>query len=234
MRKPEYIRATGANCGIYCLGMVLKAYGYSVELGKLSKLLIESGITISGELYTEKSIVDTLDIINKEYGYKIEIEIEEFNSSRELTNIAHKYKDVHYIVIPYYAFQGMPITSKKPNMNRGHWAIIYEADQDKLFGAQTNSKAEVFELLRYISSKTIYDSNICLRDIKVDMGKYNKCDIKVCKSDLGVVPRCGEDKCSLNGNPSKICIYKSDIANKAFIIKKGEDENGKNNSRIAK
>ena len=47
-----------------------------------------------------------------------------------------------YILVSYYALQGLVWKDKKPNMKHGHWCIIYDYKDSKIYGNQSNQKGE--------------------------------------------------------------------------------------------
>lgn len=220
MKEPTFTKATDGNCGMYAVYMALSSYGYDINADDILRIAMENGLSISGELYRTTNIIKLIDILKDIYNININLDIIEFDTAEELENIIAGETVNNYILLPYYAFQGVPITSLMPNMKRGHWAVIYDIKGSNIFGKQSNSKADALNVLKDVDVKKIFKSNTMLDNIKVNMGKYNKCNINIPKKKLVDSPRCGLDVCEYNQGNSSNCIFFSDIAYKAFVIRR--------------
>lgn len=220
MREPSFTKATDGNCGMYAIYMALNAYGFDINAEKISEVAIENKLSINGELYRTGHFIKLIQILKDNYNIECCLEVIEFRTIQELKNIITEKTKHSYVLLPYYAFQGLPITSVKPNMKRGHWCIIYDINGDSVFGKQSNSKADSLNVLKDVSITKMFNSNKMLDNIKVNMGKYNKCAINIPKKQLAYTARCGLDKCKFNKDDTSNCIFNSDIAYKAFVLRK--------------
>lgn len=226
MVEPKFIKATDGNCGMYCLAMAINSYdtyGVSIQAEDIVDIAISNGLSISGEIYNTSSLKSIVELIEDRYNINLSLEVKTFNSEEDLREILIEKTKDSYVLFPYYAFQGMPIVSSSPKMDRGHWAVIYDICGDLLLAKQSNSKAEKLRVLRGISLTKMFNSNDQLNYVKVNMGKYNKCKIQVNNKELAYKVRCNAELCEINSNVnSKGCMYKTDLANKAFILKIGQ------------
>lgn len=234
MGEPIFKLSEGKSCGISALNMALIANGIEIDTIKVLEELKERGETINGEIYTIKSIRGMVEVIKQMYDADIELNIRDFQDIKmfnsiikeELENISGGRRK--YIMLPYYAIQGVPYTKGGKNMNRGHWAIIYKITEDyRVYAKQSNSKANRLGVLNGVASKNLYKANKSIEGIKVDMGKYNKCNIDINKTELGKLSRCGNEVCYITKSKTRLgglentmeeCVYYTDLANKAFII----------------
>ena len=234
MGEPIFKLAEGRSCGLSALNMALIANGIEIDTIEVIEELKERGETINGEIYSIKSIQGMIEVIKQRYGVDIELEIRDFQDINEFNGIITEElmngddSRGKYIMLPYYALQGVPYTKGSKNMIRGHWAVIYRVTKDyRIYAKQSNSKADRLGVLRGTPSRNLYKANQSIEGIKVDMGKYNKCNIEIIKSGLGKISRCGNNVCSITksklslggiGNTLGSCVYYTDLANKAFII----------------
>lgn len=218
LKKPNFIKSTGGNCGIYSVLMVLSALNIDINNIELENAAYEQGISYFGELYTRNQICRLLDIV-KEKCPEVRYVLVEYTTDKELGEALKENISLEkYILIPYYAKQGWVAESNSPNMNHGHWGIIYDIDSsNNIYGIQSNSKANFFGALNRVSMEKIFNSNGTLKNIKVNWGKYHKCNIEVCKKILNDTPRCCSELCKLNNKmQSRECIYYTDL-NNCFI-----------------
>ncbi len=220
MVEPNFTKATDGNCGIYAIYMALNSYGFNIDAEKISSIAIENKLSINGELYRTDNFVKLIQLLNDDYNIGVKVDVIEFSTVQELKDIITEETKNNYVMLPYYAFQGLPITSVLPNMKRGHWSIIYDIKEDFIFGKQSNSKADSINVLKEIDITKIFNSNTMLDNIKVNMGKYNKCEINTPKKQLVNKARCGLEICEFNKDDTSNCIFKSDIAYKAFVLRK--------------
>lgn len=218
MEKPKFIKATDGNCGMYAINMALNGLKKDINADEIIEIALENGLSISGELYTTEAVKRLVEILNEKHNVNLNLNIVEFSNEHELKGIIEENIENAYILLPYYAFQGAPVTSKKPDMKRGHWGIIYDIQGDKVYGKQSNSKADILGALDGVSVNKLFKSNSMLYNIKVNMGRYNKCTIKISKKQLEEHPRCGENICELSKGRNNVCIFNSDLSGKAFIL----------------
>ena len=237
------------SCGVYAINLVLKGLGYEIipeELEDLAHKYI--GEANFGSLYTQEGIEKLLELTNelikqrfsldKNPLYIEKVTFEDINSFEEL--LLNNTED-GYILMPYYALQGLVWKDKKPNMKHGHWCIVYDYKDSKIYGNQSNQKGEKLGALNGVHVEDFYESHKCLDSIKIDWGKYNKCKICIAKKQLGTLPRCGIQQdnknifgvdCSLVKNKENLitpiqCIYKSELCGLAYVIKKNNSDTRK-------
>lgn len=219
MKKPETLNIIDrqyVSCGVQSICMVLNSLGYKVLADELESMLREKIPDLKhGAIYTSKQMQDVLEIINQEYG--ISYEEMDFNNELELKNTIEQYKESSYMLIPYYAFQGLVWQQRKPNMIHGHWAVVYDMKDGKIFGVQSNQKGEMLGVLSGVGIKQFFDSNKTLSNIKVNWGKYHKCEKHIPKQEYGFVQRCGLDHCKITGC-NQNCIFTPDIHGRVYRV----------------
>ena len=234
------------SCGVYAINLALKGLGYEIipeELEDLAHKYI--GEANFGSLYTQVGIETLLKLTNKHVREKYEldkdpllIEKKTFSGINTFEEVLKNNTEDGYILAPYYALQGLAWKDKKPNMKHGHWCIIYDYKDSKIYGNQSNQKGEKLGVLNGVHIEDFFTSHKCLEHIKIDWGKYNKCKICIAKKQLGTLARCGLQQdnknefgvdCSLVKNKENIvtpieCIYKSELFGVAYVIKKNNSD----------
>lgn len=222
MKKLRAIASDEADCGIKALEMIMESFGrdYSFKIDSL----YDYKLTYFGELLQSACVNDALKHL------ELDFKQIEFETASELESICKENLDgKSCILIPYYALQGFVINTSKPDMKHVHWGILTEIRNDKVYGKQNNVKADILGCLNGIYIDKLLESNRCLGKVKIDFGKYHKCKIEIPKEKLGIIARCGENQFCQHCNSMKSfrCVYKCDLANKAWIIREGEEDNGK-------
>lgn len=221
MERPKQLNIenkSDISCGVYAISIILNALQFNHNTIDIENYAHNIGEGELGALYTRSSLRNLLDTLKHNYT-GLEYKEYTFKNSDELSSILRDSKDNGYILIPYYAMQGFVWKHTKPDMKHGHWAVIFDFDGVNIYGIQSNQKADKLGCLNSVSIKSFYESNQCLNRIKIDWGKYNKCNICINKKLLGIKPRCGNtDDCKYTNKADFNCIYNSDIGNTAYLL----------------
>ena len=221
-KAPKFIKSTGGNCGMYALVMALNSVEAELNPSVIETIASNQGISYFGELYSRKQVLNLLGAV-KDTGHEFNYEGVQFDTKESFEEAIRETVEAgRYMLVAYYAFQGFVRAPEKVNMDRGHWLVIYDIDsKGNIAAIQSNSKAHLLKALNHVTVQSLYDSNNRLKDVKINWGKYNKCDVKVCKKQLEKNARCGASMCGLN-NKMKVyeCIYHSDLSNFGIVIYK--------------
>lgn len=223
MGKLKTIKSNKADCGITAIKMILDSYG--LDYDTYDDILYGNGISYFGELLNSEQVNRALSAIAR----TIQFEMVEFKAEEELKNIITAgVKNQKYILISYYAFQGFLCkdTRAKIDMKHAHWGVIYEIEDELITGKQSNVKADILGCLKDKEVADLYKANQILNRVKVDFGKYNKCNISIFKRDLGKVARCGSGQiCSLcSSMKSDECVYDCNLGGKVWLINSIEEK----------
>lgn len=216
MGRLQPIKSDKADCGITAIKMICNAYDIDYEM--YIDILYGNGITYFGELLNTDQVDKALSIFKM-----LQVERKDFKNVEELKDIFESsVKDARYILFPYYALQGFVVINNKVDMKHVHWGVFYDIKENNVYGKQSNIKAEIMRRLYGIDINKLYMSNESLDRIKIDFGKYHKCDIEISKSKLGIQARCGENKiCSqCTDMSSNECIYNCNLAGTLWVISK--------------
>ena len=219
---PGFVKSTGGNCGVYAVVMALNSVDVRLESTMIEKIAHSEGISYFGELYNKKQITGLLAAI-KSVGYEFNYESVHFDTQEEFEKTVREATEAgKYILMAYYAFQGFVRAPAKVNMDRGHWMVIYNIDKKgNIYAIQSNSKANMLGALNNVTSKALFESNSRLADVKVNWGKYQKCEVNIFKKLLEQNPRCGESICKLNDKMDvHDCVYYSNLNNFGVVISK--------------
>lgn len=208
------------SCGVNSIASILYTLGYTdINLENLNKDLesLDKEIKFGG-VYKIELLIHILDFISREYDIDISYEVKEFSTAEEFRNILKN--ENKYAIVCYYALQGFVRVSKHPSMEHAHFGIIYEYNEesDTISGSQSNSKADMLKCLENVDINKFVESCNIVNKLKLNWGKYNKCDINISKKELEDRNRCGEDFCKLGLCSISRCIYKPTIGNKVIFI----------------
>lgn len=208
------------SCGVNSIASILYTLGYNdINLENLNKDIecLDKEIEFGG-IYNIDTLINILEFISREYELDINYEVKEFSTVDEFREIIKN--GSRYAMVCYYALQGFVRISKHPSMEHAHFGIIYDYNekQDTISGSQSNSKADMLKCLENVKIDKFVDSCNIVNKLKINWGKYNKCEVKVCKRDLETKPRCGEGFCNLGLCSTSRCIYKPTIGNKLIFI----------------
>ena len=208
------------SCGVNSIASILYTLGYSdINLEDLNRDLERLNKEIEfGGIYQIELLLHILDFISSEYGIDINYEVKEFSTVDEFREIIKN--ENRYGMVCYYALQGFIRISKHPSMEHAHFGIVYNYDEktDTISGSQSNSKADKLKCLENISIEKFVESCNIVNKLKLNWGKYNKCEINVSKRELENMPRCGDKNCKLGLCSTSRCIYKPTIGNKIILI----------------
>ncbi len=222
MQEPKFIKSTGGNCGIYAVLMALDALEIETSGKELEELAYKCKSTNFGDLYTVSSVIKLLSAVQQEINSELKFEVLSFVDVDSMESVISNNIGSKYILMAYYAYQGMVVKPLKASMNHGHWALLYDMKDKLLYGKQSNSKANTFGMLNCVKTIDLYNSNVGLKDIKINWGKYQKCKIAIPKKQLVDSPRCGNTTCAINNMDSRNCLYSCDLNNKVITIYKSK------------
>lgn len=237
MKKPVRINSNRENtckegqsnylsCGINSLSSILSSLDINFDIDEFNNELIKLNKEIElGGIYDIDIMTDILNYISNKYK-GIEYEIKEFNTLNEFKSIIENNVSNAYIMVCYYALQGFIRITKHPSMEHAHFGIIYDYnnEKEKIYGSQSNSKADNLKCLENISIANLYESCCIVNKLKLNWGKYKKCEVNIPRKQLESCARCGKDKCNLELSTTDRCIYHPTIGNKAIIIRKSIDK----------
>ena len=226
LQKPLRINSNLNNgkhlsCGLNSIFSILSTLNIEFNIEELNDKLekFDSEIKFGG-LFNINNLIKALDFIKESEGINIEYEVREFKSAEELESIL-KSSD-KYALICYYALQGFIRVSKNPSMEHAHYGIIYKYRDGKLTGSQSNNKADMLKCIENVDIDKFFDSCNTVNKIKVNWGKYNKCQICIGKKQLDEKARCGEEECKLGLHSTSDCLYRPTIGNKVIFIGVGD------------
>ena len=214
------------GCGIYAIAITLNSLGFKISHTELKELAIKISSEVEfGSIYTQS----TMDKILNELSNQLDnflYEKKYFSHPCDLDSIVSDgIVNNGYVLIPYYAMQGVVYKENKPKMHHGHWAVIYDIKDGKIFGTQSNWRADNNKCLDGIEVTKFIESNSCLNSIKINWGKYNKCKVDIPRKQLEITPRCGKlhscSKLTQECTEDFKCIYVSDLSNVAYILRRG-------------
>ena len=237
MKKPIRINSNRAgickegqhdylSCGINSLSSILETLEVEgLDIDELNTEIIRLNREIElGGIYNIDIMAQVLEHITSKYR-DVEYEIKEFNTLEEFKSIIENNISNSYIMVCYYALQGFIRITKHPSMEHAHFGIIYDYNKEKerIHGSQSNSKADKLKCLEGVDIETFYNSCCIVNKLKLNWGKYNKCNINVSRKQLETCARCGENTCKLGLSSTEKCVYYPTIGNKAIIIRKKSD-----------
>ena len=205
------------SCGLNSIISILYTLGFKINIVELNRKLVEWDKELKfGGIFTVDKIVDTLEFIKKTEGIEFNYKIKQFNSAVELDSILRESNE--YALVCYYALQGFIRVSKHPSMEHSHFGVIYRYEDGKLWGSQSNNKANMLRCLEHVSIESFVESCNTVNKIKVNWGKYSKCSICIGKRQLEDKARCGKTECALGLENSTKCICSPTIGNKIILI----------------
>lgn len=216
------------NCGIMSMSYIFDDLGISYDFTRLSvtsKILLNE-ITF-GSLYRIASVNEIIPLINEFSAEKVICEQIRFSSPDELRDqLMTAFASEKRVIFPFCITREMDLLTESSQstleMHRGHWGALLRIDEKgRIFGRQKCPIPEGGrDYLDGASAEDLFKSNQLIQRIKVDWGKMKKCPIAISKKQLGLIARCGRDRCVLLSDEKFTCVFSCELAGSMFLIGK--------------
>ncbi|MDO5580534.1 MAG: STAS domain-containing protein [Planctomycetia bacterium] len=226
LKEPSIDNPVRVNCGILAMSYIFDDLGIAYDFTRLSvasKILLNE-ITF-GSLYRIASVEEIIPLINEFCTEKVICEHEFFQSPEELhAKLGAAFAAGKRAIFPFYITKELGLLTESSQasleMRWGHWgALLRMDDQGRIFGKQSCPIPEGGrDYLDGASAGDLFKSNQLLQRIKVDWGKMKKCPIAVSKKQLGLIARCGRDRCIILSDEKFTCVFTCELSGSLFLI----------------